>query len=266
MRSAYHIVILSLCLFLINKSNAQIKVDFSLALPQIDKNIDSLLNGYDEKAPGISIGIVDHNKLVYEKQFGLANMEYQIPITDETSFHVASVSKQFTAFAILLLEDEGKLSLDDDIRIYLPTMYNFQNTITIRHLLNHTSGLKDQFNLLRLSGWSLDDVITNEQVLRILFNQKTLNFQPNEKHMYSNSGYTLLAEIVARVSKMSFAEFTNNHIFKPLQMHQSQFVDTEGQIIKKKVFRITKPIQLIEKICLTTSVWAQQTLIQQFRI
>jgi CubicO group peptidase (beta-lactamase class C family) len=266
MRSAYHIVILSLCLFLINKSNAQIKVDFSLALPQIDKNIDSLLNGYDEKAPGISIGIVDHNKLVYEKQFGLANMEYQIPITDETSFHVASVSKQFTAFAILLLEDEGKLSLDDDIRIYLPKMYNFQNIITIRHLLNHTSGLKDQFNLLRLSGWSLDDVITNEQVLRILFNQKTLNFQPNEKHMYSNSGYTLLAEIVARVSKMSFAEFTNNHIFKPLQMHQSQFVDTEGQIIKKKVFRITKPIQLIEKICLTTSVWAQQTLIQQFRI
>ncbi|WP_319589985.1 serine hydrolase domain-containing protein [uncultured Draconibacterium sp.] len=219
---------------LITKANAQEKVDFSSTLHQIDKSIDSLLNGYDEKAPGISIGIVNNNKLVYEKQFGLANMEYEIPITYETSFHVASVSKQFTAFAILLLEDEGKLSLDDDIRFYLPEMHNFQDTITIRHLLNHTSGLKDQFNLLRLSGWTLDDVITNEQVLHILFNQKTLNFQPDEKHMYSNSGYTLLAEIVARVSKMSFAEFTTKRIFKPLQMHQSQFVDTEGQIVKNK--------------------------------
>jgi len=216
------------------ESQAQTEVDFSLALNQIEKNVDSMLNGYNEKAPGISIGIVSNNKLIYEKQFGLANVEYEIPITYETSFHVASVSKQFTAFAILLLEDEGKLSLDDDIRIYLPEMHNFQDTITIRHLLNHTSGLKDQFNLLRLSGWTLDDVITNEQVLHILFNQKSLNFQPDEKHMYSNSGYTLLAEIVARVSKMSFAEFTNKRIFKPLQMHHSQFVDTEGQIVKNK--------------------------------
>nr|WP_319512665.1 serine hydrolase domain-containing protein [uncultured Draconibacterium sp.] len=234
MRISYFIIIISLCLLLITKANAQEKVDFSSTLHQIDKSIDSLLNGYNENAPGISIGIVSNNKLVYEKQFGLANVDYEIPITHETSFHVASVSKQITAFAILLLEDEGKLSLDDDIRIYLPEMHNFQNTITIRHLLNHTSGLKDQFNLLRLSGWTLDDVITNEQVLHILFNQKTLNFQPDEKHMYSNSGYTLLAEIVARVSKMSFAEFTNKRIFKPLQMHQSQFVDTEGQIVKNK--------------------------------
>jgi len=205
----------------ISRANAQEKVDFALALHQIDKSIDSLLQGYEEQEPGISIGIVSNNKLVYEKQFGLANLEYQIPINDKTSFHVASVSKQFTAFAILLLEDEGKLSLDDDIRVFLPEMHDFQNTITIRHLLNHTSGLKDQYNLLRLSGWTLDDVITNEQILRILFNQRTLNFQPNEKHMYSNSGYTLLAEIVARVSGMSFAEFTNKHIFGPLQMHQS---------------------------------------------
>lgn len=234
MRSVYYIITLSASLFFIAKSQAQTVVDFSLDLHQIDKSIDSLLFDCEEKAPGISIGIVYKNELVYGKQFGLANLEYQIPITDKTSFHVASVSKQFTAFAILLLEDEGKLSLDDDIRIYLPEMHNFQNTITIRHLLNHTSGLKDQFNLLRLSGWTLDDVITTEQVLRILFNQKTLNFQPNEKHMYSNSGYTLLAEIVARVSKMSFAAFTNQRIFQPLEMYQSQFVDTEGQIVENK--------------------------------
>ncbi|WP_299251707.1 serine hydrolase [uncultured Aquimarina sp.] len=103
------------------------------------------MKNYDEKAPSFTIGIMKENQLVDEKQFGLANLEYQIPITRETSFHVASVSKQFTAFSILLLENEGKLSLYDDIRTYIPEMRDFENTITIRHLLSHTSGLKDQY-------------------------------------------------------------------------------------------------------------------------
>ncbi|MDV7140179.1 serine hydrolase domain-containing protein [Maribacter sp. TH_r10] len=210
-----------------NKSNP-------INIHQIGTRIDSLLNHYNENEPGVSIGIVKNNQLIYEKYFGLANLDYEIPIHQETSFHVASVSKQFTAFAILLLEDEGKLSLDDDIRIYLPEMHEFEPKITIAHLLNHTSGLKDKYNLLRLSGWTLDDVITNEQVLELIFNQKTLNFKPNEKHMYSNANYALLAEIVARVSKMSFAEFTRKHIFEPLQMYDSKFVDQKGQVVKNK--------------------------------
>lgn len=200
----------------------------------IATKIDSLLCNYNENEPGVAIGLVKNNQLIFEKYFGMANLDYEIPIHKETSFHVASVSKQFTAFAILLLENEGKLSLEDDIRIYLPEMHEFEHKITISHLLNHTSGLKDQFNLLRLSGWTLDDVITNEQVLDIIFNQETLNFKPNEKHMYSNANYTLLAEIVARISKMSFAEFTHKRIFEPLQMRHSKFVDQEGQVIKNK--------------------------------
>ncbi len=196
--------------------------------------IDSLLSGYNETEPGVAIGLVQNNELIYEKYFGLANLDYEIPIHKRTSFHVASVSKQFTAFAILLLEDEGKLSLEDDIRIYLPEMHEFEPKITISHLLNHTSGLKDKYNLLRLSGWTLDDVITNEQVLTLIFNQKTLNFKPNEKHMYSNANYALLAEIVARVSKMSFAEFTHQRIFEPLHMEDSKFVDQEGEVVKNK--------------------------------
>jgi len=201
---------------------------------QIETKIDSLLSQYNDNEPGVAIGLVKNNQLVYEKYFGLANLDYEIPIHKETSFHVASVSKQFTAFAILLLEDEGKLSLDDDIRTYLPEMHQFEPKITIAHLLNHTSGLKDKYNLLRLSGWTLDDVITNEQVLELIFNQKTLNFKPNEKHMYSNANYALLAEIVARVSKISFAEFTQKRIFEPLQMYDSKFVDQEGQVVKNK--------------------------------
>lgn len=208
--------------------------DRQFNIHQISTKIDSLLSNYNENEPGVAIGLVKNNQLIYEKYFGLANLDYEIPIRKETSFHVASVSKQFTAFAILLLEDEGKLSLEDDIRIYLPEMHKFDHKITISHLLNHTSGLKDKYNLLRLSGWTLDDVITNEHVLEIIFNQETLNFKPNENHLYSNANYALLAEIVARVSKMSFAEFTHKRIFEPLEMHDSKFVDQEGQVVKNK--------------------------------
>lgn len=215
------------------KTSAQNNIE-EINIHRIAIKIDSLLSGYNETEPGVAIGLVQNNELIYEKYFRMANLDYEIPIHKGTSFHVASVSKQFTAFAILLLEDEGKLSLEDDIRIYLPEMHKFEPKITISHLLNHTSGLKDKYNLLRLSGWTLDDVITNEQVLEVIFNQKTLNFKPNEKHMYSNANYALLAEIVARVSKMSFAEFTHQRIFEPLQMEDSKFVDLEGQVVKNK--------------------------------
>lgn len=207
---------------------------------KIENRIDSLLIDYDDKKAGMSIGIVIENKLVIQKHIGLANLEHQVPISRETSFHVASVSKQFTAFAILQLENEGKLSLSDDVRKYIPELNEFKNTITIKNLLNHTSGIKDQWNLLRLSGWRLNDFIDNDHVLNILYNQTSLNFEPNEDFMYSNSGYTLLAEIVTRVSGIRFSEYTKKYIFKPLKMYNTQFVDKEGQIINNKAYSYYK--------------------------
>ncbi|WP_182859194.1 serine hydrolase domain-containing protein [Flagellimonas aequoris] len=232
-RTTFKFIAVILLVLYVGTTSAQ-NSDGQINIHHIANKIDSLLSNYSEKEPGVAIGLIKNNQLIYEKYFGLANLDYGIPIHKATSFHVASVSKQFTAFAILLLEDEGKLSLENDIRIYLPEMYKFEHKITISHLLNHTSGLKDKYNLLRLSGWTLDDVITNEQVLEIIFNQETLNFKPNEKHMYSNANYALLAEIVARISKMSFAEFTHKRIFEPLQMYDSKFVDQKGQVIKNK--------------------------------
>lgn len=244
-------------LFLISKLNAQNQLDTSFNSKQIEKNIDSLFYGYEELEPGLAIGIIKNDKLIIQKQFGLANMEHQIPITSKTSFHVASVSKQFTAFAILLLENEGKLSLNDDIRKYIPEMKEFENKITIQNLLTHTSGLKDQWNLLRLAGWRLNDFIDNNQVLEILYRQETLNFQPNESFMYSNSGYTLLAEIVSRVSNMSFSNYTKKHIFIPLEMYNTQFVDQEGQIIKNKSYSYYKDDSFyVEDVFNNTSVGA----------
>jgi len=213
---------------------SQESIENEINISRISGEIDNLFKDYNLNEPGIAIGVVNQNGLVIQKEYGLANLEHQIPITNKTTFHVASVSKQFTAFAILLLEAEEKLSLNDNIRKYIPEMNEFSKNITIRNLLNHTSGIKDQWNLLRLAGWRLDDMISNNQVLDLIYNQQSLNFMPNEEYMYCNSGYTLLAEIIARVSEKSFAEYMKENIFIPLGMHNTQFVDKEGAVIKNK--------------------------------
>ena len=120
-----------------------------------------------------------------------------------TVFHIASISKQFTAFAIYLLAQEGKLALDDDIRKYLPELHDFGKTITVRHLIHHTSGLRDQWTLLAMAGWRLEDVIAEKDILRLVWRQSGLNFPPGEKELYTNTGYTLLGVIVKRISGQS---------------------------------------------------------------
>ena len=171
-------------------SSAQVNEDLHLS---IENRVDILFKDIKDTDPGVSVGILKDNKFIVQKNYGLANLEYQIPITNSTVFHTASVSKQFTAFAILLLEADGKLSLEDDIRKYIPELHQFEKKITLRQLANHTSGIRDQHNLARMAGWNSDDIITNRQVLELIYKQKNLNFAPNEQFMYSNSGYTLLA-------------------------------------------------------------------------
>src|ERR1700692_4647548 len=170
-------------------------------LPEVTtKKIDSLFKEWNNNiSPGYAIGVVRNDSLIYAKGYGMANLEYNIPITPETIFHMASVSKQFTAFSIVILAQEGKLSLDDDIRKYLPWFPDLKVKITVRNLLNHTSGIRDQWQLLAIAGTRIDDVITQEQIVKILSKQQALNFQPGEKYTYSNSGFTLLAEIVKSV-------------------------------------------------------------------
>ncbi|HMQ87586.1 MAG TPA: serine hydrolase [Flavilitoribacter sp.] len=187
-------------------------------------------------SPGAAVAVVRDGKLHYSKGYGFANLEYDIPNSPTTVFHIASVSKQFTAFAIATLADQGKLSLDDDIRKYLPEMHDFGKPITIRQLAHHTSGLRDQWNLLALAGWRLDDVITREQILKLVFNQKELNFEPNAEHLYCNTGYTLMAEIVARVTEKPFPEWCRQHIFEPLGMKQTLFYDDHEKIVKNRAY------------------------------
>ncbi|MFM9985435.1 MAG: serine hydrolase domain-containing protein, partial [Flavobacteriales bacterium] len=203
--------------------------------------VDQLLANYDfENGPGLSIAVIKDGAIVYKNGFGIANLEYGIPITTSTVFQVASVSKQFTVFSILLLEQEGKLSMDDDIRNYLPEMPEYGHTITLRNLANHTSGIRDNTELAYLIGTSETDMLSNEEAVKLITNQKGLNFIPGDKFEYCNSGYILLAEIVSRVSGQSFAEFTQSRIFTPLQMKNSQFVDAPGKIIKNRAYSYHK--------------------------
>jgi len=201
--------------------------------PQIDK-LFSFWNSINSQ--GASVAVMKDGEIVFSKGYGAANLEYDIPNTPSTVFHVASVSKQFTAYAILLLAEEGKLSLDDDIRKYIPEVPDFGHRITLRHLASHTSGMRDQWNLLAMAGWRLDDVITKDHVLTLVSRQKELNFLPGEEFYYCNTGFTLLAEVVARISDMSFAEFTHKHIFEPLGMKHTLFYDDHEKIVKNRAY------------------------------
>ena len=163
----------------------------------------------------------------------MANLNDDVAITPETVFHVASMSKQFTAASILLLQAQGKLSLDDDVHKYIPELPDFGEKITLRHLVHHTSGLRDQWALLELAGWRYSqDLITDDDVMSVVTRQKALNFKPGERYMYSNTGFTLLAIVVKRVSGMSFREFTTKNIFEPLGMTHTHFRDDHEEVIK----------------------------------
>jgi len=176
-------------------------------------------------------------RIVYKHGYGMADLDHDVTITSSTVFHVASMSKQFTAASILLLVQQGKLSLDDDVRKYVPELPNFGSLITIRHLIYHASGLRDQWNLLGLAGWRYSlDLITDEDVMSVITTQKDLNFKPGEKHVYCNTGYTLLAIIVKRVSGMSFREFTTKNIFEPLGMNHTFFRDDHAEIVKNNAY------------------------------
>lgn len=202
----------------------------------ISKKIDSIFRMFTSKTPGCAIAIIEKGELVFQKGYGMANLEYSIPIGPTTVFHIASESKQFVAFCILLLEKQGKLSVDDDIRKYLDFVPDFGYTITIRHLINHTSGLRDQWQLLANAGWQLDDVITQEHVIKLVSKQKALNFPPGEEFMYCNTGYTLLAEIVKKVSGLTLRQFADQNIFQPLGMQHSQFNDNYREIIPNRAY------------------------------
>jgi CubicO group peptidase (beta-lactamase class C family) len=182
-------------------------------------------------SPGCALGVYRDGQMIYSKGYGLANLEENVAITPKSVFDIGSTSKQFTAASILLLEKQGKLSVNDDVRKYLPELPDYGKKITILHLLNHTSGLRDYLTLMDLAGINIDSVTTDDDALSLIARQKALNFAPGSEWLYSNTGFFLLSVIVKRVSGKTLREFAAENIFVPLGMTRTKYRDNHTSLI-----------------------------------
>jgi CubicO group peptidase (beta-lactamase class C family) len=208
-------------------------VSFAFADKQTDR-VDKLFAKWDKPdSPGCALAIIKDGRIIYKKGYGMANLEQGIPITPKSVFYIGSVSKQFVSMSIALLVKQGKLSLDDDIRKYLPEMPDYGTPITIQNLIYHTSGVRDYLTLLGIAGIDFGSY-HEDDVIELIARQKELNFKPGEQYLYSNSGYFMLAVVVKRASGKSLREFADEHIFKPLGMENSHFHDDYTMLIKNR--------------------------------
>lgn len=197
--------------------------------------VDSIFAPYaSTRSPGCAVGVARRGSVVLAKGYGMADLEHHVPITGESRFYLASISKQFTAMAIVLLARDGRLSLDDSVRRYVPEVPSSGAGITLRHLLYHTSGLRDYFTLLGVSGWPADGPLTERQFLELIGRQKSLNFQPGDEFLYSNTGYVLLSTVVRRVAGQSLRDFAAERIFRPLGMTHTEFRDDHTALIPER--------------------------------
>ncbi len=207
----------------------------------LTKKVDEIFARYNNSTgPGVAVGILQNGQVIFKKGYGLANMEYDIPITSASIFDIASVSKQFAGLAISTLVEQGKISLTDDVHKYVPEVPDFGQTITIEHLVHHTSGLRDWPEGLNVAGWRWNEDFTFNDIMRMVKHQKDLDFPPGTKYSYSNTGYNLLAVIVERVTQKSFREWTDENIFAPLQMSSSHFQDQESKLVKNMAYSYHK--------------------------
>jgi CubicO group peptidase (beta-lactamase class C family) len=196
------------------------------------KRADQLFYPYSgEEVPGGVAGVMQHGKVVFNKAYGMANLTYHVPYATGTPGNIGSVSKQFTATAILLLEQQGKLSLDDDVRKYIPELPDLGEVVTLRHMLNHTSGFREVYNLMAMTGWHFEDALRRDEVIEILKRQKELQAPPGEEFNYNNSAFILLATIVERISGLPFPEFMKENLFAPLGMTSTMVRTDPGTIV-----------------------------------
>lgn len=202
-----------------------------------EAKIDSLFKNWNNKnSPGAAVGVIQDGRLVFSKGYGMADLEHDIPITPSSVFYLASVSKQFVTMSILLLEEQGKLSIDDEIQKHLPDFPKYKDPLTIRHFIHHTSGVRDSLSLWNLAGKDIYDQIEKDAMYDLIKRQKELNFKPGEKYLYSNACYFMLALIVEKASGKSIKEFAEEHMFKPLGMKNTHFHDDQYHIVKNRVF------------------------------
>jgi CubicO group peptidase (beta-lactamase class C family) len=198
----------------------------------LTRRVDSVFSRYNASTPGCALGVYQNGRVAYSKGYGLASVEFGVPITPRTPFITGSLSKQFTAAAIALLVEQGRISLNDDVRKYVPELHDYGKRVTIDHLVHHTSGIRDWWALVDVAGMRPDDGYTVDDVLALAAKQRHLNFDPGAEYNYSNTGYVLLGAVVKRVTGKTLRQFAAEQIFTPLGMPISHFHDNHNEPVR----------------------------------
>lgn len=202
----------------------------------LPKQIDQVFQAYDQPgSPGCSLGVIRNGEFVYRRGYGLGSLELGVPLTSASVFYMGSVSKQFTAASVVLASEQGKLSLDDDVRKHIPELPDYGNVITLREMLHHTSGFRDFLALFVLADRDEGSVHQEAELIDLIARQKTLNNTPGEEYIYSNTNYFLLGVVIRRATGKSLAEFANENIFKPLEMTHTRFYDDHTVVLPGRV-------------------------------
>jgi CubicO group peptidase (beta-lactamase class C family) len=200
------------------------------------KKVDQIFSVYDKAgSPGCSLGVIREGDFVYRKAYGFANLELGVPLSPLSVFYMGSVSKQFTAAAVVLAAEQGFLSLDDDVRKYVPELPDYGHVVTLRQMIHHTSGFRDFFGLIYLSGRDVSDFNSPDEILKIVVRQRGLNNIPGDEWVYSNTDYFLLGVVVKTATKKSLAEFATENIFRPLGMSHTLFYDDHTVVVPGRV-------------------------------
>jgi CubicO group peptidase (beta-lactamase class C family) len=219
----------------------------ALASDSTAQKVDQLFRAFaNAGSPGCSVGVIRNGNFIYKKSFGYASLELGVPLTPESVFYVGSISKQFTAASVVLAAEQGYLSLDDDVRKYLPELPDYGHPVTLRQMLHQTSGFRDLFDLIELSGGNPAEIGSPGDIFKLIVRQKGLNSVPGAEWNYSNSNYFLLAEAVQRATRKSLAQFAAEHIFQPLGMKHTLFFDDNTLVVPNRVaatsnHRVMKP-------------------------
>lgn len=233
MKLLYSTLILSLCLIF---NTGQIFAQSNqISFNEIKSaEVDSIFADYSDDTPGCAVGVTHQGSLIFSNGYGMANLDYGIPIQPDSKFMIASITKQFTAAALLMMEQEGLLDLDADLKTYIPELPEFETPITARQMLHHTSGLRDLFSLLALNDVGLDNTTTPEATFELITNVSRLNFEPNTEYNYSNSAYFLMTILVENLTGMTLREYSDKHFFQPIGMTDTHFHDDTGMIVKNR--------------------------------
>ncbi len=210
---------------------------FTSCSKPVDSKMDNIFKAYNNPhLPGAAVMVIKNGKVVFSKGYGLANVEENIPVTDSTNFRLASVTKQFTAMCILQLIEKGKLDFQTKLKSIFPNLPDFTNKITIKNLLQHTSGLLDYASLIPDTATVQ---VKDKDVLRMIMDTDSLYFQPGEQHKYSNTGYAILSLVVEKISGMPFREYLQKNIFRPLGMHNTLAYEKGINTIPNRAFGYT---------------------------